>query len=131
MVAVTLIAAGIGAVAGAAGLVTATVAGSAALGGALIYGGLSTASYLVNRALAPKFDPINVNELNAQEPLARETTVAATTPARWILGRARSGGFLTWYYEEGDDAVHLVYTLSEGPCEGLRGVYIKWRQRKH
>ena len=47
MVAITLAAAAIGAAAGALGLVSATIAGSSILAGALIYGGIATAQHFL------------------------------------------------------------------------------------
>ena len=124
MVGITLIAAAIGAAAGAAGLVAFTIGGSAVLGGAVIYGGLATASYLLNKALAPEpFNPIEPNAATFGSQ-ARQTVLDATTPARWVVGRARTGGFLCWYHEEDEDKLHLVFALSEGPCQGLRKIYV-------
>ena len=122
MVAVTLIGAALGAAAGALGLVTATFAGSSILAGALLYGGLATASYFVQKAFAPKPpDPLDISHTG---PQARNTVFDSTTAARWVLGRARTGGFLTWIHEEGENVFHMVITLSEGPCEALHACYV-------
>ena len=125
MVAVTLIGAALGAAAGALGLVGATVAGSAILGGALIYGGLATVSHFAAKALAPPpFNPIQETESQAFGAQTRRTVIESSISARWILGRARVGGFFTWYKEVGDDVAHFVFTLSQGECEGLHKVYV-------
>ena len=110
MVAVTLLGAALGAAAGALGLVGTTVAGSAILGGALIYGGLATVSHFAAKALAPPpFNPIQETESQSFGAQARRTVIESSISARWILGRARVGGFFTWYKEIGDDVAHFVF----------------------
>ena len=126
MVAVTLIGAAVGLGAAALGLTTATVAGSALLGGALIYGGLATAAHFASKALAPKIPTLEgLDTPSSIGQQTQQTSLASTTAARWVLGRARTGGHIAWYYEEGEDVVHLVYVLSQGECETLHQVYIE------
>ena len=66
-----------------------------------------------------------MSETSGTGSQTRTVTIDSTTAARWVLGRARTAGFLTWVKEEGEDAIHIVYTLSEGPCQALHKVYIE------
>ena len=116
------------AVAALSGAVVAAVTGGAILGTALLYAGLAAGSYLINKALAPKPSKLSLPDLSETAGTGsqtRTTTLDSTTAARWVLGRARTAGFLAWVKEEGEDAIHIVYALSEGPCHGLHKVYIE------
>lgn len=64
----------------------------------------------------------------SSEPSA-QTVRSSKAPARFILGRASTGGVLVWAQEQfGDQTdgewVHLVYVLSEGAIAGLDGIYL-------
>ena len=114
------------AVAALAGAAVAAFTGGAVLGTALLYAGLAAGSYLINKALAPKPPRLSLPDLTTDVGnQSRTTTLDSTTAARWVLGRARTAGFLTWVYEEDEDVIHLVFTLSEGPCHRLHKVYIE------
>ena len=106
-----LVAVGLGAVTGGLG---AYIAGTAILTGALIGGGLAALQTL----LAPKLDDLPSAD-------TRQTVVAGVEAARWIVGRARTGGSLKFYEEVADGAeVWLVYALSEGACDAIERVWI-------
>ena len=117
------------AAAAAIGAGVAAVTGGAILSTALLYAGLAAGSYLINKALAPKPPKLGLPDLSSETSgvgsQTRTTTLDSTTAARWVLGRARTAGFLTWVKEEGEDIIHIVYCLSEGPCHGLHKVYIE------
>ena len=53
---------------------------------------------------------------------ARHTVRGAVVPARWIAGRARVGGFLVYYAEDGPD-LFVAYVLSEGPCDSIERLW--------
>ncbi|WP_176507157.1 phage tail protein [Pseudomonas urethralis] len=64
----------------------------------------------------------------SSEPSA-QTVRSSKAPARFILGRANTGGVLVWAQEQTGDQtdgewVHLVYVLSEGAIAGLDGIYL-------
>ncbi|MBH3412705.1 phage tail protein, partial [Pseudomonas putida] len=64
----------------------------------------------------------------SSEPSA-QTVRSSKAPARFILGRASTGGVLVWAQEQSGDQtdgewVHLVYVLSEGAIAGLDGIYL-------
>jgi len=64
----------------------------------------------------------------SSEPSA-QTVRSSKAPARFILGRASTGGVLVWAQEQAGDQtdgewVHLVYVLSEGAIAGLDGIYL-------
>lgn len=64
----------------------------------------------------------------SSEPSA-QTVRSSKAPARFILGRASTGGVLVWAQEQSGDQtdgewVHLVYVLSEGAVAGLDGIYL-------
>lgn len=64
----------------------------------------------------------------SSEPSA-QTVRSSKAPARYILGRASTGGVLVWAQEQSGDQtdgewVHLVYVLSEGAIAGLDGIYL-------
>ena len=114
-----------------------TIAGSAILGGAVLYGGIATIQYGVTKLFAKK--PVQ-QQLRFGDPArSRTLQVASDSDAVWVLGRVRIAGFLVWHYEaslppiidinkpEARRASHdmdLCIVLSEGPCEGLNAVYI-------
>ena len=95
--------------------VTAAVYGAAAvtLGTFLIPAAITAGFALLSRALAP----------SAPRPEgAPATTIrAAVSPARWVLGRARVAGLLTWIVARGSD-VYMVLVVSEGACDRIDGV---------
>ena len=114
-----LAAAAIGAALGGAGLFTAfTIAGSAALAGAITYGGLAAAAYLLTPS-APSIGAFN--------PDTRSIIRQAITAARWVLGRSRIGGVLAYYLEpeEMPNDVHIMLAICEGPIEGIEAIYIE------
>lgn len=104
-------------VAAAAGGVSAALAGTAILTGALIGGALAAAQSL----LAPK-----PPGLSTQRPDTRGTVVAAVEGARWIVGRARTGGSLKFYQESGPDSRYawMAFAISEGECDSIENIYI-------
>ncbi|MND24817.1 hypothetical protein D3C76_329440 [compost metagenome] len=64
----------------------------------------------------------------SSEPSA-QTVRSSKAPARFILGRASTGGILVWAQEQSGDQtngewVHLVYVLSEGAIAGLDAIYL-------
>ncbi|WP_442513829.1 phage tail tip fiber protein [Pseudomonas promysalinigenes] len=64
----------------------------------------------------------------SSEPSA-QTVRSSKAPARFILGRASTGGVLVWAQEQSGDQtdgewVHLVYVLSEGAIAGLDAIYL-------
>ncbi len=64
----------------------------------------------------------------SSEPSA-QTVRSSKAPARFILGRASTGGVLVWAQEQSGDQtdgewVHLVYVLSEGAIAGLDSIYL-------
>ena len=67
--------------------------------------------------------------LREDDPKAKDsepptfTVHSATSPARWILGRARVGGNLVWLAEKGKD-IYLIYVLAEGENEQIEEVYV-------
>jgi len=115
---VVLTAAAIGAGAGALGLTTFAVAGSTALGGALLYGGFAATNYLLTRSSVP-----TLPETGPLVAPARQLQVASSGPAYWILGRARTYGRLVWWHDDGMVADYVL-ALSEGPCDELERVWV-------
>ena len=116
---VILAAAG-GAAAGAAGGFTLfTIAGSAALAGAVTFGGLALAQVL----LTPRPKSFDIGSLRGD---TRSTIRAAVSAARWVIGRARIGSVLTYLLEPGenDREVYMVLTICEGPIEGIERIWI-------
>ena len=116
-----LLAAALGAGAGAIGLSTVTILGSAIIGGAVVYGGLALAQYLVTPR--PSLAGQSISQGQAD---TRKTIVSAIEPARWILGRARTGGVLVYLYspDEDDKILHMMLVLCEGPIEGIEKIWI-------
>ena len=102
------VAAAAGGVLGGTGLVTFgfVVAGSAALTGALVYGGLAAASYVAQRAFGPRAPKIGSQDPSPQGQV-RGTFRAERASARWVVGRARIGGW--------------QYSMDEGADEGKYG----------
>ena len=118
--------AALGAVIGGSVGVGFTIAGSAALAGALLYGGIAAASYIVNRALAPDAPKLAAADSKAIRTMFR----ASATAAKWILGTARMGGWI-FAMQEGDDQDERGYrslgfgvALSEGGFDELTQVWI-------
>ena len=110
-------AAGLGAAAGAIGLTSATLFGSTILGGAALYGGLALASYLL-RPKTPSF--------GTADRTITTTIRTGLAPARWIVGRARTGGVLAYLMEptNQDHDIHLVLILAQGEIEGIERVWL-------
>ena len=107
-----------------------TGAAAGALKGAVIYGGLTGAQFALNKLFGPD-----------QKPLAagtgRQQLRAEAIPARWVIGRARLGGWVCWMKEgvgpsDGENAGyrHLLYVaaLSEGSCEDIEAVFINGKR---
>ena len=117
---VVAIAVAAGAGLGAVGVFTAfSIAGSFALAGAVTYGGLALAAYL----LTPK--PASL-DIGTARPDTRASLRAAVAPARWVLGRARVGSVLAYYLEpdENDREAYLVLSICEGPIEGIERIWV-------
>ena len=117
--------AAVGAVVGAVTSVASAVGAAGFVGKALAYGALAFGA----RALAPKPKPFELSAFEAADsatvgPQARNTVLASSTAARWIVGRAKSAGFLAWLHEEGENILHMVIVVSEGPCEDLEHLYV-------
>lgn len=112
-----LAAAAIGAGAGAIGLSTATLFGSAIIGGAVLYGGLALAATL----LAPKPPSYSTYDSNL-----KTTIRSGVVAARWVIGRARSAGVLAYILEpdDTDHDLHLILLLAEGEVEGIERVWL-------
>ena len=109
----SLIVIGIGALTGG---LSAAIASTSILAGALIGGGLAALNYL----LAPK-----PPTLGSQRADTRHTVQAAVSPARWIVGRARVGGVLVFYKETNDGQdLHLALVLSEGACDQIERLWV-------
>ena len=123
-------------VAGALGAGAAAIAGTSILVGFAINAGLAFAATL----LAPKPPTFDLGGLTGYDPASVDTrsrVVAAVEGARWILGRARTGGSLKFYEEvdfepeedSGDSRVDggdlwLAIALSEGACDDIEAVWI-------
>ena len=107
-----------GAAAGAIGLSTATLFGSAIIGGAVLYGGFALISYL----LTPKAN----QRFSTASPDIKTTIRSGVVPARWILGRARSAGVLAYILEptDTDKDIHMILLLSEGDIGGIERVWL-------
>ena len=121
---VVAIAVAIGAGAGALGLFTAfSIGGSFALAGALTYGGLALAQYLLTPK-PPSFD------VGTTRPDTRSTLRIAVASARWVLGRARIGSVLAYYFEpKGTDReAYLILSICEGPIEGVERIWIDGKE---
>ena len=113
--------------AGAAGAGAAAVAGTSILKGILIGGALGAASQL----LAPKPPKLNLGEAGAPDIDTRSTAVAAIEGARWILGRARTGGSMKFYEETNDGRdVWMAVALSEGACDAIERIWIDGEEVK-
>ena len=105
-------------IAAAAGGVSAALAGTAILTGALIGGGLAALSSL----LAPKPPKFNTPQFR---PDTRGTVVEGVEGARWVVGRARTGGSLKFYEETNDGRdVWMGIALSEGACGFIERIFI-------
>ena len=121
---VIAIAAAIGGALGASGLFTAfSIAGSFALAGAVTFGGLALAQYL----LAPKAASFDIGTVRGD---TRSTLRIAVAPARWVLGRARIASVLAYYLEpeENDREAYLVLSICEGPIEGIERIWIDGKE---
>ena len=105
-------------IAAVAGGASAALAGTAILSGALIGGGLAALSSL----LAPKPPKFNTPQ---SRPDTRGTVVEAVEGARWVIGRARTGGSLKFYEETNDGQdVWMGIALSEGACGSIERIFI-------
>ena len=89
------------------------IAGGSILLGLALGGGLALASAL----LSPN---LNVGALRG-DVLA--TIRIALAPARWIVGRARTGSVMNFFYED-DRVLHMAMLLSEGECEGIERIWL-------
>ena len=121
---VVLLGVGAGAFFGSVGLFTAfSIGGSFILAGALTYGGLALATYLLTPK-PPEFD------VGANRRDTRASLRVAIAPARWVMGRARVGSVLAYYLEpEGNDReAYMVLVLCEGPIEGVERVWIDGKE---
>ena len=103
-------------------LITAAVVGGVAFATAPAGFGLApaiiaTSSILINYLLRP-----GPEKGLARAPSTR-TIRAATSPARWVIGRAKVGGNLVWLAEK-DKKLWLALVLSEGACDGIEKIYI-------
>ena len=118
-----LTAAATGAAFGAIGLSTVTIAGSAIIGGAVVYGGLALANHLVSES--QRFDGGTIT-VGTNRPDVRQLLRAATTPARWVPGRARTSGLLVYLFQNphNEAELHLMLVLCEGPIEGIERVWV-------
>ena len=128
-----IIGAALGAAIGAAGI----VAGLTALTGALLYGGLAAAQYL----LAPKQ---RVPELS--QTARRVTQQRSRIPAQFVFGRTRLAGWMSWFADgepnnlpvspEVNRAIHqarffhMVQVLSEGECDAIEAVWINGTRQR-
>lgn len=73
-------------------------------------------------------------KLNTKSPLrdnepSAQTVRSSKAPARFILGRASTGGVLVWAQEQAGNQtdgewLHLVYVLCEGAVDGLETIYL-------
>lgn len=73
-------------------------------------------------------------KLNTKSPLrdnepSAQTVRSSKAPARFILGKASTGGVLIWAQEQpggqtDGEWLHLVYVLCEGPVDGLEEIYL-------
>jgi len=123
-------------IAGALGAGAAAIAGTSILIGFAVNAGLALAATL----LAPKPPTFDAGGLTGYDPASVDTrsrVVAAVEGARWILGRARTGGSLKFYeevdFEPEEDSdetavaggdVWYALVLSEGACEDIEAVWI-------
>ena len=124
-------------IAGAIGAAGAAIAGTSILIGFAVNAGLAAAATL----LAPKPPTFgNLDGLTGLDPASidtRSTVTAAVEGARWILGRARTGGSLKYYeevdFEPPEDSeetavaggdVWMAVALSEGACDDIEAVWI-------
>lgn len=98
-----------------------TIAGSAFLGGAVVYGSLAAVSGLVARATAE-----DIGGIDGQQ---RHTVRGAILRERWILGRARAAGHLVYYTEESDgDSVHMALDLGAAPMDAVERIWVDGRE---
>lgn len=130
MPATVLSAATLGAFLGKVGAVKFAIAGSTILGGAVLYGGIGALQYGLNRVLQKK-----PTQAVAR---GRQTVQIERFPAQWVIGRARTGGWLCWVrrgrsvddrlildrYEQNDRHFHCCIALSVGPVQGIEGMWI-------
>ena len=118
-----------------AGVITVSFLGGGFLAGAVLYGGIAAASFLIQKAFAP--------DLNLERGAGlRRAVRSEVAPARWIVGRARVGGDLVYISDEPgepryewtdansrtvDDSerfLRMVLVLSEGPVEAIERLWI-------
>lgn len=111
----------IGAIAGGAGLaafsagVVAFFGGSAALAGAVIFGGLAAVSHFLTpgaKAIGTTGDVSSTSRASVMRP-------------RWILGRARVGGYLVFYGEREDGrTADMAIVLGAGPMDAVERIWV-------
>lgn len=110
---------GIGAALGAASAGLAGAFGGSLVVGAIVGGGLAAISYLT----APK-----ARDIGSARAESKTLVRSAVVPARWIWGRARVSGVLTFTEEAtttaGERDLHMAIDLSEGACEGIEAIWI-------
>lgn len=91
--------------------------GLGALGQSLISTALSIgALYAVNKLFAPDVDI-------PRPDTRRPGPALAVDNARWVVGRARTGGVRT-FFQEVDREFWMVQTISEGSCEGIERIWV-------
>ena len=87
----------------------------------LVYGSILVGSFIIGRALVPSIPKLNSS---AQDPKrVRSSFNAERTPARWVVGRARVGG---WIYsmEEGLDGYFKITADISDPGFGYRALSV-------
>ncbi|MDG9890553.1 phage tail tip protein J-related protein, partial [Pseudomonas juntendi] len=72
-----------------------------------------------------------ISDAPSSEP-SSQTVRSSKAPARFILGRASTGGVLAWVQEQSGDQtsgewIHIVYVLSEGAIAGVDEIYVDER----
>lgn len=73
-------------------------------------------------------DQLKTDSLRAGEP-SSQTLRSSKASARFILGRASTGGVLAWGQEQAGSQtdgewLHMVYVLSEGEIDGLEAIFL-------
>ena len=105
-----VIAIAVGALTGGIG---AFIAGGSVIIGLAVGGGLA----LVSALLTPRPD---VGSLRGDTLATIRVPVA---PARWIVGRARTGAVMVFFHED-DRVLHMALVLSEGSCDSIERIWI-------
>ena len=101
------------------------------VGGALLYGGLAAASYVAQKQFGPKAPKIAGQDARQ----VRGSFRATRTPAKWVVGRARLGG---WQYsiqeaqDQGDilgyRAVGIATALSETGFTEVERIWVNGQE---